>query len=86
MAVGRPVDRTALVNALLERCEAWYERLLSGESLNEVWAARLDTLGRRVAVSLPTGTLTGVAVGVTPEGALIVQRPTAPTIRSGQAM
>ncbi|MCU0502356.1 MAG: biotin--[acetyl-CoA-carboxylase] ligase [Anaerolineae bacterium] len=73
--VGRPVDRAALVIALLERCEAWYERLLSGESLHEAWAARLDTLGRQVVVALPTGTLTGVAVGVTPEGALIVRRP-----------
>ena len=75
MAVGRPVDRVALVIALLERCEAWYERLLSGESLHEAWAARLDTLGRQVVVTLPAGALTGVAVGVTPEGALIVRRP-----------
>jgi BirA family biotin operon repressor/biotin-[acetyl-CoA-carboxylase] ligase len=75
MALGQPVDRAALVIALLERCEAWYERLLSGESLCEPWAARLDTLGRQVVVALPTGTLTGIAVGVTPEGALIVRRP-----------
>ena len=75
MAAGRPVDRAALVIALLERCEAWYERLLSGESLHTAWAARLDTLGRQVVVALPAETLTGVAVGVTPEGALIVRRP-----------
>jgi len=75
MAAGRPVDRAALVIALLERCEAWYERLLSGESLHEAWAAWLDTLGRQVVVALPAETLTGVAVGVTPEGALIVRRP-----------
>ncbi len=75
MATGRPVDRAALVVALLERCETWYERLLSGESLHEAWAARLDTVGRQVVVTLPTGTLTGAAVGVTPEGALIVRAP-----------
>ena len=75
MAAGRPVDRAALVIALLERCEAWYERLLSGESLHTAWAARLDTLGRQVVVALPARTLTGMAVGVTPEGALIVRRP-----------
>ena len=75
MAAGRPVDRVALVITILERCEAWYERLLSGESLHEAWAARLDTLGRQVVVTLAAGTLTGVAVGVTPEGALIVRRP-----------
>jgi BirA family biotin operon repressor/biotin-[acetyl-CoA-carboxylase] ligase len=75
MIAGQPVDRAALVIALLERCEAWYERLLSGESLHTAWAARLDTLGRQVVAALPTETLTGVAVGVTPEGALIVRRP-----------
>lgn len=75
MIAGRPVDRAALVIALLERCEAWYERVLAGESLHVAWAARLDTLARQVVVTLPAGTLTGVAVGVTPEGALIVRRP-----------
>ena len=75
MLAGRPVDRAALVIALLERCEVWYERVLSGESLHTAWAARLDTLGRQVMVTLPAGTLTGVAVGVTPEGALIVRYP-----------
>jgi len=74
MAAGRPVDRAALVIAMLERCEAWYERASSGELLHEAWATRLDTLGRQVVVTLPAGTLTGVAVGVTPEGALIVRR------------
>jgi len=75
MAMGQPVDRAALVIAILQRCEAWYERLLSGESLHTAWAARLDTLGRQVVVALPARTLTGMAVGVTPEGALIVRRP-----------
>lgn len=73
MVTGRPVSRVALLAAILSRCEAWYDRLLAGESLHEAWAGRLDTLGRAVRVSLPAAELQGVAVGVTPEGALIVR-------------
>ena len=75
MAAGRPVERLTLLAAILARCEWWYERVLAGELLHKAWAARLDTLGRDVKVGLPSGTLYGVAAGVTPEGALIVRTP-----------
>lgn len=70
---GRPVDRLALLAAILGRCEAWYDRLLGGESPHRAWAARLDTLGRRVTVTTAAGAWGGLATGVTPEGALLVQ-------------
>jgi BirA family transcriptional regulator, biotin operon repressor / biotin---[acetyl-CoA-carboxylase] ligase len=73
MVLGREVDRVALLAALLARCEAWYERALAGESPHAAWAARLDTVGRRVTVATTVGSLTGEAVGVTPEGALLVR-------------
>jgi BirA family biotin operon repressor/biotin-[acetyl-CoA-carboxylase] ligase len=47
--------------------------LLAGESPHVAWSARLDTLGRRVVVSFPEGTLEGLAVGVNEQGALLVQ-------------
>ena len=72
-ALGRPVDRLTLLGAILARCEAWYDRLLGGESPHLAWAERLDTLGQRVTVTLPNGILHGVATGVTPEGALLVR-------------
>jgi BirA family biotin operon repressor/biotin-[acetyl-CoA-carboxylase] ligase len=72
-ALGRPVERLALLVAILARCEAWYDRLLAGESLHRAWAARLDTLGRSVTATLPGGALQGVATGVTAEGALLVR-------------
>ena len=72
MVLGHPVDRLALLAALLARCEAWYERALTGESPYAAWAARLDTVGRRVTVATTTGSVAGMAVGVTPEGALLV--------------
>jgi BirA family biotin operon repressor/biotin-[acetyl-CoA-carboxylase] ligase len=72
MALGRSVDRVGLLIALLARCEAWYERALAGESPHAAWAARLDTVGRRVTVATTAGSVAGMAVGVTPEGALLV--------------
>jgi BirA family biotin operon repressor/biotin-[acetyl-CoA-carboxylase] ligase len=73
MALGRPVERLPLLVAILARCEAWYDRLLAGESPRAAWAARLDTLGRGVSVTLPVGTLCGNATGINAEGALLVR-------------
>jgi BirA family biotin operon repressor/biotin-[acetyl-CoA-carboxylase] ligase len=71
--VGHSVDRLALLAAILEHTESWYERVLVGESPHEAWAERLDTLGHRVRVSLVNGALEGVALGITPEGGLLVR-------------
>jgi len=73
MTLGRPVDRLSLLVAILKRCEVWYERLLSGTSPHEAWAARLDTLGRHVTITTAAGILRGLAIAVTPEGALLVR-------------
>ncbi len=73
MALGRPVDRVTLLVHILAAAERWYDRVCAGESPYAAWAARLETLGQRVRVSLHSGTLAGDAVGVTPEGALIVR-------------
>jgi BirA family biotin operon repressor/biotin-[acetyl-CoA-carboxylase] ligase len=73
MAAGRPVARVALLAAILQSCERWYNCLLAGEPIHEAWAAQLDTVGRAVQVARPAGPLYGVATGVTPEGGLIVR-------------
>ena len=69
---GQMVDRIALLAAILAHAENWYDRVLAGESPHEAWARRIATLGQRVRVSLMSGPVEGVAVGVTPEGALMV--------------
>ncbi len=76
MALGRPVDRLSLLAQILAATEVWYERVRRGESPHVAWAARLETLGQRVRVSLRSGALEGDAVAVTPEGALIVRDET----------
>lgn len=82
---GQPVDRLALLAAILSRTERWYERVLAGESPHEAWAQQIDTLGRRVRVSSAAGEVEGMAIGVTAEGALLVEhrRGAVQTIWSG---
>ncbi len=73
LEIGHEVDRVALLAAILRRTEQWYDGVLAGDSPHEAWAGRLDTLDRRVRVTLHDGGLEGVAVGVTPEGGLLVR-------------
>jgi BirA family biotin operon repressor/biotin-[acetyl-CoA-carboxylase] ligase len=70
---GCQIDRSDLLVALLERVEARYKRLKSGENPQQEWSSRLATLGQRVQVVTPGGVLNGVAEGVDEEGALLLR-------------
>ncbi|MCL6620685.1 MAG: biotin--[acetyl-CoA-carboxylase] ligase [Syntrophobacterales bacterium] len=75
LATGRPHSRIRLLRAWLEDFEALYELFLARrfpEILAE-WQARTVTLGRPVRVRQGEEDLCGVAVGVDPEGALLLQ-------------
>lgn len=74
-ALGRPVDRMALLRALLIQLERGYTALRQGQRsvLFEQWRVRLATLGQPVFVRLPAGELQGIAEGVEPSGALRVR-------------
>lgn len=67
--LGRPVDRLALLADLLERLNHWHG-LLAESQLDEAWQARMVTLGQRVSVRLPSGTVSGLAERVDRSGAL----------------
>jgi BirA family biotin operon repressor/biotin-[acetyl-CoA-carboxylase] ligase len=73
LVLGQAVSRLPLLAAILLRTEAWYERVLAGGSPFEAWRSRLGTLGRRVRVTWPGGTLQGIAIDAAPDGALLVQ-------------
>lgn len=73
-AAGRPVERERLLLALLERMEARYEALLAGQPCHVEWASRLLWLGETVLAVTPEGSLAGVAIGVSEEGALLIRR------------
>lgn len=71
----RPIDREALLVALLERLAVWYPALVSGdrEPLLAAWRARSATLGRRVRVDLGREQVEGLAADITSSGHLVVE-------------
>lgn len=71
--LGRPVDRLALLRALLQAVEQRYLALCQGASPHQEWAQRLTTLGQTVIVSLGEERLEGVAEGVAASGALLLR-------------
>ncbi len=71
--LGRPVDRTALLLAILERVDDRYRRLARGERFHGEWSHRLATLGQKVRVQVGTETFLGVAEAVAEDGALLLR-------------
>ena len=78
---GRPVDRTAVLVALLstlrEAYDAWQAGGEAGAArLHASYAAACVTVGRQVRVELPGGgVLRGRATGIDPSGRLVVDGP-----------
>jgi BirA family biotin operon repressor/biotin-[acetyl-CoA-carboxylase] ligase len=82
---GQPVDRTELLDRMLERL-ADRRPLLDDEAgrrdlANEV-RSRCATLGQRVRVSLPGDELTGVASAIDDAGHLVVETASGPRLVS----
>lgn len=72
-ALGQPVCRLALLQALLRHIEDHYTRLQAGHSPYAAWAQRMAYYGQTVQVTLPDTTLSGTVAGVNPDGALLVR-------------
>ena len=64
---GHDIDRREVLDALLDALDA-----LDWTALAPRYRAALATLGRRVRVEQPSGSIEGVAVDVTPDGHLVV--------------
>lgn len=73
-AVGKRVDRTALLRTLLAELDLWYRRFLQndGEVL-AAWKELNVTLGHRVTVRGGGATQEGLAAGVDAEGRLMLK-------------
>ncbi|MCK6527968.1 biotin--[acetyl-CoA-carboxylase] ligase [Myxococcota bacterium] len=73
--VGAAPDRDAVLDAFLPALLAAVEALESdgGSALVRSFAASLHGLGSRVEVTLPGGTLRGIAEGIGPGGELLVR-------------
>ncbi len=71
--LGHPVDRTILLQALLERADFRYRHLQEGGRFHEEWSRRLAKLGQRVRVEMGTERVEGVAEGVDANGSLVLR-------------
>ncbi|MBM3948145.1 MAG: biotin--[acetyl-CoA-carboxylase] ligase [SAR202 cluster bacterium] len=73
--LGKRVERTAVLARLLARLDGLYGEVRAGRSLTAAWAARLETLGRKVRVRSHDEVLEGLALRVDEEGNLVLRRP-----------
>ncbi|MFQ5858746.1 MAG: biotin--[acetyl-CoA-carboxylase] ligase, partial [Anaerolineae bacterium] len=74
VALGRSVDRLALVRAILEAADRRYRALAAGRSPSQEWSQCLTTIGQRVRVTLPDETMEGTAESVNGQGSLFLRR------------
>ncbi|GAB4412950.1 MAG: hypothetical protein Kow00123_26730 [Anaerolineales bacterium] len=72
-AAGHPVERGDFLRAVVEGIARRYAELRAGMSPVREWEAALDTIGQDVVVELPGERITGVALGVDADGALLVR-------------
>jgi BirA family biotin operon repressor/biotin-[acetyl-CoA-carboxylase] ligase len=73
-ALGRDVNREALLAAVLNRLAALCTAVEAGEVVRERWKVRLNTLGRAVRVRSGDSVETGVAEDVDEDGSLRLRR------------
>lgn len=73
--LGHEVDRAKLLARVLSELESLYISLQNGQfgPVHEQWVVALETPGRRVSVNEPSGTVTGQALRVDPDGALVLR-------------
>ncbi len=82
-ALGRPVDRLAVLQALLRSLDALYASQANDDLLFNQWRKTLDTLGQRVRIAWAgdgSPIAEGVALDVTPDGDLVLRRDNGTTV------
>lgn len=74
---GRSWDRTDLLCAFLGQLEELYELYLAKgfSPIRTLWEAHSVSLGKMVRVTMPNGTLEGIAQSIDDMGALVVRLP-----------
>ena len=80
VALGREVERLALLVALLEAIDAAYDDLWRGDTaaVRRAWLERAAGLGEAVRVETEAGALTGRFAGVDEDGALVLETARGP--------
>jgi BirA family biotin operon repressor/biotin-[acetyl-CoA-carboxylase] ligase len=84
--LDREVPRADLMASILNHFEDVLDEVNRSGAIVREWEQRLDTLGRRISVSLQGRTYEGVASGVNEEGSLLLQRDdgTVLTLEAGE--
>ena len=75
--LGHPVDRAEVLVEVIELFEEYYEKFEKDgdlSSLQDIYNEALLNRGRKVRVLDPKGEYTGRALGIDPEGKLLVER------------
>ena len=67
------MSRLELLQRFLEKLESRHAPIARGESPYQEWARRMSLLNQEVEVATPAEILVGRAVGLDPDGALIVR-------------
>ncbi|MHA7579597.1 biotin--[acetyl-CoA-carboxylase] ligase [Paenibacillus vandeheii] len=77
METGQTIDRTRLAAAILSELERLYF-LYQKEGfgvISSLWEALSISMNREIKVANPQGIIEGIAMGLDPSGALIVEKP-----------
>jgi BirA family transcriptional regulator, biotin operon repressor / biotin---[acetyl-CoA-carboxylase] ligase len=76
--LGHVVDRTALLDSLLNKLDDYYYRFCSGKAGEALvfheWRSQMATLGQTVQIATPSGIEEGIAIDVGEDGALLLRR------------
>jgi BirA family biotin operon repressor/biotin-[acetyl-CoA-carboxylase] ligase len=73
IVTGGPVDRSALLTALVEELETRYDDWAEGTDLRSAYLELCTTPGQQVKVAVPGGEVAGEAVDVDESGRLVVR-------------
>ncbi len=77
LVTGKEILRSSILAKILEEFEDLYEQFVSVQSLKNLkdeYESRLANQNNRVNVLAPTGAWTGTCLGISEDGALLVQR------------
>ncbi len=74
LETGSAINRETLAIAVFAHLDLWYRILTeTPETVHSTWSARLSTLGHLVTVTAAAQTWDGTAIGVEPDGGLLVR-------------
>jgi BirA family transcriptional regulator, biotin operon repressor / biotin---[acetyl-CoA-carboxylase] ligase len=69
MLSRQPTDRVSILARIMEGINRWYA-LIRADALADAWRDRCGTLGKRVHIAIPDGSLIGIAEEIDENGAL----------------